>query len=434
MKFLCPLFFLCFFGVSLFAQLPVLTLDDALNQATLHNFDIQIVRNDLTIAQKSDYYGNAGENPAYIFNAGENAQLIGINQKLSNGNEISKIGVFSHAFTTQLGVAYPIFNTYRTNATKGKVREQVKVADARLLAQLQNTAAQVIVRYYDIVRQKKFIQSFQKTIAVSEKRLELVKTRSSVGLANNSDLYLAELDLTARKQELANQTLLLAQAKTELNTLLANEKSQDFNVIDTILYSPNLEYDALLKAAQTNPEIMAAESQVNMTAWMEKEIHAQWLPTVRLNGGAATSLSNTTAGLFLQNISYGPFLGVSLSTPLFNKNLYDRQEEIVRLQRSTKTLQRDALKNTIEGTVYKTWLAYQSAMERLNVEKQNLQTAQKYLDLTMQKYGLGQSNAIDLREAQRSYEDAAFRLTAIHYTIKVAETELLRLAGKLVTN
>jgi outer membrane protein len=251
-------------------------------------------------------------------------------------------------------------------------------------------------------------------------------------MANNTDLYLAELDLNARKQEIITQNLALRQNKTDLNTLLARDKNMNFSVSDTIILIQNLDYEGLLAFAKKNPDVLVAESQVKTMEWMEKEIHAQRLATTRLTGGLSASISNTTAGFILQNASYGPFVGANISVPLFNKKVFDKQEEIVALQRNTRQTQANNLQNTIEGNMYRTWQAYQTFQERIVSETANIKTAQQYLDLVFQRYTLNQSNAIDLREAQRSYEDATFRLTSVQYAAKVAEIELLRSAAKLV--
>jgi outer membrane protein len=432
MKYLCSLLFcLCIF-LPLNAQ-PLLSLDDAISDAIAKNYDVLVARNESVVATASDYYGNANEQPFYALTAAENAQLTGVNQKLLNGNEIAKIGVPSHAFTTQFGVAYPVLNKYRVGATKGRIKEQAVATNARVLAQIQNTAAQVITRYYDISRQQKLLKSLAKTLAVSEKRLELVKIRQSVGMANNTDLYLAQLDFNTRSQEINNQNLALQQNKTDLNTILARAKDIDFSASDTIIINNTLDYNALLNLAKKNPDVIASVSQVRVMDWIEKEIHAQRLPTARLNGGVSASLSNTTAGFLLQNISYGPFVGASISVPLFNKNIFDKQEEIIALQRNTRQIQVQSLQNTIEGNFHKIWQAYQTNLARIQSETENIKIAQQYLELVFQRYTLNQSNAIDLREAQRSFEEASYRLTNVQYATKVAETELLRLSATLVT-
>jgi outer membrane protein TolC len=44
---------------------------------------------------------------------------------------------------------------------------------------------------------------------------------------------------------------------------------------------------------------------------------------------------------------------------------------------------------------------------------------------------LAQATILELTEAQRSFEDAGYRLTNLLYNAKIAEIELKRLSGKL---
>jgi outer membrane protein TolC len=76
--------------------------------------------------------------------------------------------------------------------------------------------------------------------------------------------------------------------------------------------------------------------------------------------------------------------------------------------------------------------SYKNAINRLDLEAENLKIAQQYLDLILKKYELSQATAIEIREAQRTFEDAAFRLIALRFQAKQAEIELLRVSGELV--
>jgi outer membrane protein len=409
-----------------------LKLEEAIAIALQQNYEIELVKNELIIAQQSDFKGNANEQMTYNLGVAENIQLTGVNQKLANGNEISRVGVPAHAFSTQFVASYPIFNRFRVKATKGRFKEQINIADARVMAQIQSVVAQVMLRYYDMVRQQKLIKALQKTLAVSEQRLELVKIRQNVGTANNTDLYLAQLDLNARLQDIAQQQLLLEQGKIDFNTLLNAAVTSDFELADSIVVNTDLNIEQIKLKSKANPELLMAEGQIKVLDWLEKETHAQRLPTARINAGAAASLSNTTAGFLLQNISYGPYVGVNLSIPLFNKKIFDRQEDLVLMQKRSREIQKSSLENSLEGSIERTWKSYQIGLERIKSESANTQIAQNYLDLVLQRYQLNQSNAIELREAQRSYEEAFLKLTNMQYAAKVAEIELNRISSQLI--
>ncbi len=420
-----------FSGVCCLQAQPLLTLKDALAIASKENYDLQAVKNDQILAKSHEYYGNAGEQPIYTFVAGDNMQLIGVNQKLSNGNEIIRTGVPSNAFSTQLGVAYPVFNKSRTRAIKNRISEQSNIAGYRTRAESQNIAAQIIQKYYEIIRQQKLIRFLETSLEVSKQRLELVNNRQALGMAAGTEVYLAELDLNSRRQELVNQELILKQSKSALNILLAKPAESDFSVTDSIDVDPGLRFEALLESAKQNPEIMMSVGQSKVLDWLEKETHAQRLPNARINGGLAGSISNTTAGFLLQNASYGPFIGASVNVPLFNRDIFDRQEQLVSIQRRSSDIRTKSIQNSIEGNLYRLYTAYQTYLGNMPVESKNTETAKKYLELVLERYRLNQSNAIELREAQLSYEQSIYRLISVQYSAKITETELMRLASMI---
>ena len=68
----------------------------------------------------------------------------------------------------------------------------------------------------------------------------------------------------------------------------------------------------------------------------------------------------------------------------------------------------------------------------LTLEEENIQYVRENLFIARERYRLGITTFIELREAQQSLADAQFRLIQAKYNTKVAEIELMRLRGNLV--
>lgn len=426
------LFFICcLLNFSALKSQNILTLEAAVQQALESSFEVKIAASELTAAKMQDFKGNANEIAVYNLAANNTGSAFGINQLLVNGTEINRFGI-SNNLNLNAGVSYPIFNSFRVKATKNRILAQTDVAQTRLKSQLQNVAAAVILRYFDLVRQQNLLLLLQKTVAVSEKRLELVKTRLSVGMANNADVYLAEIDMNTRNQELNQQKNLLIQSMIDLNTLMNRPRTDTFSVTNDIPLASGLSLDIILTNMKKNPDLQNIDFQIKVSEFNEQEVYALRQPQVRLNAGFGYNLNNSTAGFSLLNQNYGPNGGISLTLPLFQNQIFDRQHQIAKIGTETRKLQKQSLEATLEGNAYRLWQSYQAAISRLEGEAKNLDITKKYLDLTLQRYELNQANAVDLREAQRAYEDAVFRLLSVRFLAKQSETELLRIAAQLV--
>jgi len=86
----------------------------------------------------------------------------------------------------------------------------------------------------------------------------------------------------------------------------------------------------------------------------------------------------------------------------------------------------------LEAGAVRTYQGYRNALQQRDAELKNYATAQTLLDLIMERYKLNQATILDVREAQKSFEDAGYRLVNLSYAAKVAEIELKRLSSTLL--
>ncbi|HYE53904.1 MAG TPA: TolC family protein, partial [Chitinophagaceae bacterium] len=95
-------------------------------------------------------------------------------------------------------------------------------------------------------------------------------------------------------------------------------------------------------------------------------------------------------------------------------------------------VQLDNQRSLIDLGIYNAFKSYQFQKQALDLEEANIQLAKDNVFISFERYRLGVSTYLELREAQQSLEEAYRRLIAARYNTKVAETELLRLRGDLV--
>ena len=78
------------------------------------------------------------------------------------------------------------------------------------------------------------------------------------------------------------------------------------------------------------------------------------------------------------------------------------------------------------------FLEYEQQKKALALEEENIQLARENVSIVFQVYKLNSTTLIQLKEAEKSLQDAYTRLITARYNTKLAETELLRLKGELV--
>ena len=183
------------------AQVP-LTLTNAIDTALQNNFDIQIAKNTAEINKISNTFGVAGGLPSVNAMAGDNNSVYNLKQKTSSGINISKNNVNSSSYNAGVTASMVLFNGFKIIATKGRLNFLQKQSELQLNQQIQNTIAAIMVTYYDILRQQSYLNIIQSSLDVSSKKLDIVKERYNVGMANEADLLQAQMDLNMAEQNL----------------------------------------------------------------------------------------------------------------------------------------------------------------------------------------------------------------------------------------
>ncbi len=415
-----------------------LRLQDAVSIALKNSLDIQMVRNNLQISSINNNIGIAGGLPLVTATGSDIEQSVNINQNITqkiNGKDsaysISRNGATSNTAAGSATASVLLFNGFRVVATKKRLAELEKQSEQYVGSQIQNVIAAVMTSYYDVVRQQGYIKTIDQSIAVASKKLEIVKAQQSVGLANNADLYQAQLDLNNLLQTKNSQQLVIDQAKTGLLTLLTLRPDSTIGISDTILVDRSILLGNILDSLPTNPDVMAADDQVRINELIEKETAAQRYPTVRASAGYNYSRNQASAGQTLLNQQYGPFAGFNFIVPIYNGSVYKRQQKIAEINTRNASLQKDITVRNYASDAVKTYQAYTSSLVQLDTAKRNLELAQKLIDLVLQRFQLRQNTIVDVSIAQQTFETASFSLINLSYASKAAEIELKRLVSRL---
>ncbi|TRZ83282.1 MAG: TolC family protein [Sediminibacterium sp.] len=415
-----------------------LTLTEAVKTALQNSYDIQLVENNLTIAKNNNDYGVAGALPTVAATSNNNKSLATIQQKFADPiRNTTKTGVDGNTLTAGLTASIIIFNGYRIMAYKDRLGMIEKQNGFLLQSQMQNTSAQVMQQYYNVVRQQAYLKTIEKSIEASQQRLDIVKTRQQIGVANQTDILQSNIDLNALLQAKQNQLLIIAQAKTDLARTINNNEDISSSIIinDTISIDNQLSFDkganSITIGLNNNPQLAALSTQVKINQQLEKETKALMYPTLRASTGYNVNSSSSAAGFSLLNETYGPFLGVNLSIPLYGGGAAKKTVANAKIISKNAELQAQSLSKDIFTNAYKTFDAYKNSIEQLPIESDNYSMSQALLNLVLQKYQLGQATMVDVKQAQQSFENAGFRLVSLKYTAKVAEIELKRISNQL---
>ncbi|MCE7069998.1 MULTISPECIES: TolC family protein [Dyadobacter] len=416
---------------SMQADSLTITLEDAIATALKNNYEIEIAKNNVEANTLLNNYGVAGGLPLVTAQASNTEQITQVNQKLTDGTEINRNAAAGNNTQASLNAGILLYNGKRVVSTKKRLAELQYQSTELLNSQIQNTIALVMTSYYDVVRQLSYLNTVRTSIQASEKRLEILKVRKEAGMANNADLFQAEIDLNTLNQTFLDQLNVAQVAKTELLRILTLDPKSAVSIKDTIMVDNTLKLDAILDRIAANADVKAADHQIRINELIVRETAALRYPTVRFNTAYNFSRNQTAAGFTLLNRVAGPNAGLTLAIPIYNGSAFKRQQQVAEINTESAKLQRSSIVRDYNAGAVKMYQTFLTSLEQLETQKRNFNLAKQLLDLTLQRFELIQATIIDVREAQRSFEDAGYRMINLNYAAKAAEIELKRLSNTL---
>lgn len=419
-----------FASLSLKAQ-ETLRLDDAVNIALKNSLDIELAKNQLAADSILNNIGVAGGLPLVTANLNDNESLTSVNQKLNTGENIFRNNAAANALTANVSGSILLFNGGRVIATKTRLAALQQQSRELLNAQVQNILSDVMIAYYDIVRQQNYIQTINLSIDATSKQLDIVKLRREVGLANNADLFQAQIDLNVLQQSRLAQELVISQAKAELMRLLTQNADSVYNVSDTIIVDKNIRLGDILNSLNKNADIQAAESQIRINEQIVKETRALRYPSVRATTGYNFSRNKAAAGQSLLNQNYGPTVGLGVAIPIYNGSAYRRQEQVARIDVRNAELQKQVLRRDYSAEVVKQFQSYTNTINQLDSALTNYNLSKQLVDLALLRFEYRQATIVEVKNAQQSFTESGYRLVNLNFAAKSAEIQLKRLANTL---
>ena len=427
-------FILCFVvlaNTSTHAQ-KTLSLNEAIQTALKNSYDIQLVENNLAIAKNNNNIGVAGGLPTITNTTTNNNTLTTINQTFPDANRnTSRNGVDGSTLNNGLNASMLLFNGYRVQATKSRLASLETQNKSLLESQLLNTISIVMQQYYNVVRQQAFLKTIQKSIETSKQRLEIIETRQKIGVANQADFLQSNLDLNALLQAEQNQLLIIDQAKADLLNTIVLPATTPVLINDSIKIDDQIMLSVVEEKMKNHPLLQSAQQLININQFLEKETKSLTYPTLRASTGFNYNSNKSAAGFILLNESYGPFLGVNLSIPIYNGSANKRAIKNAAINTNNAKIQFQNTEQNLTTELFKTYQSYKNSLKQTPIEIQNFEMSQSLLDLVMQKYQLGQATMVDVKQAQQSFETAGFRLVSLRFSAKIAEIELKRLSNQL---
>ena len=421
---------------QLFAQ-KILTVEAAIAAVLKNNYDIELLRNDSASYALDKSYANdafmprINSNTGFVFN--NNDQL----QKFTDGTKRERNGIRSNNLAGSVQLSWTLYNGHKMLTTKEKLNEFVQLGNLTIKNQLITSIAALLVKYYNIVHQKQQLKAVEEQMSINEERVKLADKKLGVGLGAKPELLQAKVDLNAQKSARLKQQTLIAQLKEQLNLLMNTASNSTYDVSDSILINNHIVLQDMINGLESsNPSLLMAKKNIDISQLVLKERKADRYPVVAFNSAYNYSKTDNKAVVNpftpLYNRNNGFNYGLGISIPILNGLNTKRLIQQTQLDIAYLKISYQSQQATIHSGISNAFKEYIMQQQALTLEEDNILLAKENVFISLERYRLGVSTYLELRETQKSLEDAYTRLLAARYNTKLAEIELLRLNGNLM--
>jgi outer membrane protein len=415
---------------NVFAQ-EKLTIEDAIQLGLEFNLAIKISKKTAETSANNSDWSYGALLPTFGITANKSFSNTDVTQKLASGGDARKI---DNAKTNNLNLSptlnWTIFDGLGMFHTRDRLKTLALVGEDELRLQIENSIAQISNAFYRVVLENERARVFQDALDLSRKRLELAKTKYEVGKASKLVFLQAQVDYNTDSSNFLSQRELIHNVQIEMNRLLGQDLESGYSITPGFAYDDSMNLDEVLsKASLNNPGVVRAQRNLEANYLQIKELNAQKFPTVSVNFGYTYNDRNSDAGAVLSNLSTGLSYGVGASWNIFNGFDLKRREQNARIQVELTELQIDDLSQSLESDIRKVYGSYQNGLRLFQLEELNLEVAKENYDIALERFKVGNSTAVELREAQINLVQAEIRKISAQYNIMLSEIELKRLSG-----
>ena len=324
-------------------------------------------------------------------------------------NNPTILGRFAYGFAA----SQTLTDFGRTSALGASATFRADSQQQDVTARRADVMLQVDRAYFDALRAQAVLRVAEQTVSARQLVVDQVAALASTGLKSSLDLSFARVNLSEAQ-------LLLVEAKNDeqasyakLSAALgASQTATTYELADQPLpEAPTRDSAALVASAlRDRPDVARERLAEESAAKFAQAERALWFPTISLIGAAGLTPFHQV-GLTNQYSA----IGVNLSLPITNGNLYSARRAEADFRTSAEQQNLRDLENRVARDVQLAWLDAQTAYQRLDLTNELLAQATDALDLAQQRYNLGLSSIVELTQAQLNQTRAQIEQATARY-------------------
>jgi outer membrane protein len=365
-----------------------------------------------------------GNNPVFVFGSLLEQSRFGPQNlslpALNNPDPITNL-------RTSIAISAPVFNGLKTSTriSQSNIGLDQAVLQKRLAE--QRVRFEVVRNYFGVLVASANRQVADDALRAAESDLKRARDRFDAGLAVQSDVLAASVQVAEFKQAQIQAGGDFITALTILNVSVGFPSQARHDLTGELLtkkFAPPPQEELVQRAMANRPDYMQAISAVQLREEQISERHGDYLPEVNLFGSFGSSGRNLVTG----STDYS--IGAGLTFNLFDPGRGSRLSQ-AHVQRELAGVERDRVANQIVIDVAHAYQEFRVAEQQLEVAEASLGQAAEALRIIQERYLAGLTGITDVLRAETAFVRARTNVVASRHGHYVSYASVLLQAGEL---
>ncbi|MEY2904212.1 MAG: hypothetical protein RJA52_228 [Bacteroidota bacterium] len=430
------------FPLFVFGQTP-LSLSEAVSIALANNYQVKIAQKNIEISENNNSWALTGKNPNINASVQSNNGYTNINNPASFLTQLSSI---STGIVPSVEMNWILYNGNGFSLNKNRLEELENLNAENAKNIFENTILSTINAYFNLQVLSKQLAILSEALKLSAERLDWLQERESFGQSGkferlqgldayfaDSAAYLNQLNIYQNSLRTFNS--LLGESDLSKDYLLTEELSpseRNWNEIE--LTEKMWQNNSVLKVQQINKSLAIIQTEIEKTTKLPQiSLRGGLNYNYNLSNGNGTLLSGESLSLnAISSRTINGTIGLSATYSIYDGGIRKKNIQTAKIQEEIADYNILDLKRTLHLNLSNLIGEVNFQKERLSLAQNTVSNAQQNLEIAEERIKKGQITSFDFRTVQLSYFNANQQILSILFTIKMLETEIIRLTEGLV--
>jgi outer membrane protein len=309
-------------------------------------------------------------------------------------------------------------------------KTDVNIARQELKAVEQNVLLKAVDAYASILAAEKKLKITEDNLNLSDKQVELDKSRYERGAIKLSDLAQSESSLAgAQAKFIRAQNDLLVNEQNFIN--IVGYKPDELNKINNLnLKLPQNIDEALKLASENNPDLLIAELKLKKSDYLLKDALEVFAPKASVsfevseNSDVSSTVNERDQSQFEAKVEIPIYSGGK------NYSFYNEKRAL----KTSSELEFQDAKNTTKKNATNIWSEYQLKKSELALANSQVKAAEIAYEGIVQEYESGARDTLDVLSSRSLLLEASLNLADVEKEEILSRFKLLQVTGNLTAS